>query len=161
MADKPRQYVLVAEPIRVSLSPFAFHAWSGQYRIGAKAVATGEAFSPVPYYLNGLAAELGVKAFLLAKGVPRKTLAKKKLGHNLDALFALAKEHGLAEYLTITDEQQVHLGLLNEYYSSRSLEYFPLDKALRGFVGLPSVTVVGELVDALLTATKTLCREAA
>jgi len=160
MADRARSVTIHTQSIVVNISPFAFHRWSQQYLAAAKAVSPSPSFSPVPYYLQGLATELALKAFLLAKGIARKTLATRKLGHDLKALLALSDQKGLSQYCSITPEQRSHLSLLNDYYSSRALEYFPLKKALMGFSGLPDLAIVAGFLECLLPSIEAECKSA-
>lgn len=51
----------------------------------------------VPWFLLGHAIELGLKAFLLTRGLTKENLRSKKLGfsHDLENLYAAARQHGL------------------------------------------------------------------
>jgi hypothetical protein len=144
----------------VNLSPIAFHKWSNEYLAAAKAITPAKSFSPVPYYLHGLAAELALKAFLLAAKVSRKTLSNRTLGHDLLALLEMAEEKGLRQRLPITSEAREQITLLKGYYTPRDLEYFPLEKALRGFKGLPDLAQLTTFLEGLLRAIEADCRTA-
>ena len=160
MAGEPRSVTIYPQSIVVNISPMAFHGWSEQYLAAARAVPSRQGFSPVPYYLHGLAMELALKAFLLAKGISRTTLANRKLGHNLHALLTESEQRGLQQYSPITAAHRFHLSLLNDYYASRALEYFDLEKALKGFSGLPDLALVGAFLDALLASIEAICHSA-
>jgi hypothetical protein len=160
MANRPQSVTIYPQSIVVNISPMAFHSWSEQYLAAARAVQPRPGFSPVPYYLHGLAMELALKAFLLAKGVPRRTLASHRLGHDLSALLAKSELMGIQHYLPITAQHRSQVSLLTDYFSSRALEYFDLEKALKGFSGLPDLAIVGTFLDTLLETIKAECHSA-
>jgi HEPN domain-containing protein len=157
VADTFGSVTVHPQPIVVNISPMAFLSWSGQYLAAARAAPPGQGFSPVPYFLHGLALELALKAFLLAKGVPRRALRSRRLGHDLRALLGKCEQQGMGQHLQITDSHRTHVSLLNDYYCPRDLEYVNLAKALKGFSGLPDLAVVGAFLDALLKSIKALC----
>jgi HEPN domain-containing protein len=154
------QYLMMAEPIKVNLSPLAFHRWARHYLVAAKAVPQNQGFTPAPYFLLGVSAELGLKAFLLAKGATRQSL-KKKFGHNVQRLLKAAETKGLGALLSVSPEQRVQIQRLRTYYTTRDLEYFPLEKALKGFSGLPDLAAVTAFVEQLLASTEQLCKAVA
>lgn len=157
MLVEPKNVTVYAKTLRVNLSPMAYHRWAEEYLAAAESIPDRDGFSPVPYYLHGLAAELGLKAFLLAKNHDRRTLAKRRLGHDLDALLQLAEQAGLSRYTPVTLEARSQVSLLRGYYKARDLEYFPLAKALRGFPELPNLVELSQFTSRLLTDIKAEC----
>jgi hypothetical protein len=152
------EYNLQAEPGIINISPFAFHLYAEQYLAAAKGVPPHEGFSPVPYNLYGIAIELALKAFLLAKGMTTKELEKKNtLGHNLEALLNCSEERGLREYIDVSAEVRSHFLLINDYYWKRHLVYFDLPRALKGSSDLPSLPILDRFLSNLLNSTKSLC----
>ena len=138
------------------MNPFAFHLYSEQYCEAARAVPAIEGFSPVPYQLYGISIELALKSFLLVKGLKKKEL-KKKLGHNLDALLRRAEQQDFYQYVSLTADERSQISRLNKYYVTRSLQYFNLRKALRGFPDRPLLPILDQLLLKILTSIKTLC----
>ena len=60
-------------------------------------------------FLMGRAIELGIKGYLLSKGVPMDVLRSRKVGHDLEAALELAVEKGFntEEVATPTDQQVI------------------------------------------------------
>lgn len=81
-------------------------------------VASNKRFLHVGYYLVSHAAELTLKAFLAAKGVPKAELWSRRLGHDLAAL-----EKAVAHHRLPTVENLHHLiwslGMMNDGHALR------------------------------------------
>ncbi len=142
------------------VTPIGFHQYASDFATWAeRAHAHGSKFfSPVPYYLYCRSLELVLKAFLLAKGVSKKQLKARSLGHDLTALLTKAKKLGLEEIVTIKPRWDAELSKANEYYSKKDFEYFNVGFA---YYGLPSLSVLQEFSDQLLQSLKRLCLDAA
>ena len=81
-----------------------------------------EIVAPAPVmFLIAHAVELGLKAFLRWKGVDLEGL--KKVGHNLEACWAATCEHGVTEYVSLSDEELGILRLIGDLNSSTELRY--------------------------------------
>ena len=81
-------------------TPFSTHRLAGEFLAAAlkiQPVATsataklGQPLSLTAYYLLGHSIELSLKAFLLGRGVPIRTLRSKAYGHDLAALLHEAR----------------------------------------------------------------------
>ena len=97
----------------------AMHRYAQEFHNAA--LKTGSPL--VRAYLLGHALELYLKVFLLKAG-HSTTLLKTKFGHNLVALLQEGEKHGLGNCVRIPAELRADLRLLNNVYSSKSLEYF-------------------------------------
>ena len=83
-----------------------------------------EIVAPIPVmYLVGHSIELGLKSYLLYKGVPLDDLPKKKYGHDLIKCFMKAKELGLLDVVNFEQGEIEGLEVLNELYSTKQLNY--------------------------------------
>lgn len=81
-----------------------------------------EIVAPTPVmFLIAHATELALKAYLRWKGVDLEGL--KRVGHNLEACWAAAREHGVTEHITLSDEELGILGLISDLHSSTELRY--------------------------------------
>ncbi|WP_252270984.1 hypothetical protein [Pseudomonas subflava] len=74
-------------------------------------------------YLIGHSIELGLKSYLLNKGVQLRELRSKKYGHDLHACHRKAKELGLLSHVKFKPEEEGAMELLNQLYSTKQLEY--------------------------------------
>jgi hypothetical protein len=85
----------------------------------------GHEFSaPVPVmFLTGQAIELALKAFLLSKGVPLKTLRGRDYGHQLHACLRKAKELGLGDLVALAQDEEETIEILDPLYSTKQLQY--------------------------------------
>jgi len=72
----PGNTVITPATATVNISPIGFHHYASQFAASARQAQAGlgGTFSPVPYYLYCRSLELVLKAFLLAKGVPKDDL---------------------------------------------------------------------------------------
>lgn len=104
-----------------------------------------EIVAPIPVmFLVGQSIELALKAYLLAKGVELRKL-RRDYGHELHRSLRKAKELGLADVVTLSDEEENVLVLLDALYSTKQLQYIitgaktfpvfgPLESAARKLV---------------------------
>lgn len=146
--------------VHVNLSPYGFNHYAAEYLAVARSVKVGASFSPVPYYLYCRCLELGLKAFLLLKGVSKQELKNKTLGHDLDAVVAKAEELGLSAFLVLSAEEKGEISKANSYYANKDFEYVNISKVMRGYPQLPllqildsaSAKIVDNLREACLSA---------
>ena len=143
-------------------TPIGFHHYASDFALWADRSRQHKTkfYSPVPYYLYCRALELGLKAFLLARGVTKKRLKTKTLGHNLEALALEAERLGLNDVMLLPDAWVVELRRANTFYHRKEFEYFDIGNALR-LHELPSLEILHSLCTALLGAIRPLCIEAA
>jgi len=104
----------------------------------------GECLIP-KYYLVCHALELGLKAFLNHKGISVKVLRSKKYGHDLRALFSLARQLGLRKEFHYTSAQWRAIRNLYSHYHSKSFEYLKV-----GYKTWPPYQVIQSAVAELL-----------
>ena len=141
-------------------TPIGFHNYASDFAVWANR-SRGEKtqfFSPVPYYLYCRSIELVIKAFLLAKGITKKQLKARKLGHDLTALLTEARKMGLEDIVVIDPEWEAELSKANDYYFKKDFEYF---NVAFGYYSLPSLVVLNELSEVLLKSLKRVCIDAA
>ena len=82
-----------------------------------------EMVAPVPVmFLIGQALELSLKAYLLSKGVDLRKL-RHDYGHGLHRALRKAKEFGLASVVTLTNDEEEVIELLDALYSTKQLQY--------------------------------------
>jgi len=107
------------------VSPLAFHYYATEYLEAAPRARAhaGERFSPVPYFLYCRTIELVLKAFLLAKGVPKRVL-KDKIGHSLSAALSRARREGLDDVITLKPEELKQIQKASPQYLTKEFEYF-------------------------------------
>jgi hypothetical protein len=83
-----------------------------------------ELSAPVPVmFLTRQAIELALNAFLLSKGVPLKTLRGREYGHQLHACLRKAKELGLSGLVTLAQDEEETIEILDPLYSTKQLQY--------------------------------------
>jgi len=76
------------------------------------------------YYLAGHSLELLLKAFLLDNGMTDQVLRSREVGHDLEACFKLALDHGLEDLAPLSDEDKELISILNREYSDKAFEYY-------------------------------------
>ncbi len=108
------------------VTPIGFYNYAADFAKWAeRSHAEGsQFFSPVPFFLYCRSIELLLKAFLLARGLPKAELKKRQLGHNLANLLVKARQFGLHEFTEVTANEESLLMLINPAYSGKELEYF-------------------------------------
>lgn len=114
--DDPTPYAVIDQPLGMYAGELT--ARSREYLDAAKAVAEAhpKALVHPKYYLLAHSIELALKAFLAAKGEPKRRL--KKLGHALPDLATAAADKGLGE-IEHFDVLIRHLWTINADYSLR------------------------------------------
>jgi len=153
-------YVLKAEPGVLHISPLGFHRYASEFFRAAQDFKINDGFSPVPYYLICRSVELALKAFLLAQGVPKRTLKERTLGHDLEKVLKKAVSLGLDQVVSITPQHKEELGKANNYYASKGFEYFEVTRAATGYPNLPDLRVLSDFASLLITKLKPLCLQA-
>jgi hypothetical protein len=152
-------YVIKVQSMVLHISPLGFHQYASEFLRAAEGFKINDGFSPVPYYLICRSMELALKAFLLAKGVPKKTL-KGTLGHNLEKVLKKAVSLGLDKVVSITPQHKEELRKANNYYASKGFEYFEVTRAATGYPNLPDLRVLSDFASLLVTKLKPLCIQA-
>jgi len=144
-----KNQVVTPGPGRLRLTPSGFHIRATSFLECAEHLDPGKpAWLPVRMFLYARAAELALKAYLLAR---RRTVADVKgLGHDLALLVQEATAFGLEVALSLTGADIRTILSLNDYYQDKKLEYFELQSALQGFPGLPALDQVRDVVTRLV-----------
>ncbi|MGH8059104.1 MAG: hypothetical protein ACREOH_18020 [Candidatus Entotheonellia bacterium] len=153
---QPKSYVLQAEPVVVRVTPYGFLRYAKEFLQAAQAIPRQDGFSPVPYYLFCRSLELGLKAFVLAKGDTVEAV-KKKLGHDLIKTLTRANALGLAAIVPVSPDELSEVAKANAYYVGKGFEYFQLIPAVTGYPDLASLSVLEGLADRLITAAEPVC----
>ncbi len=125
-------------------TPIGLARYAREFYVAA--VATEEKMgpreiTPIPVlYLSAHTIELGLKAFMLFKGVPLEELPKKKFGHDLVKCLKKADELGLKGIVSFDQVEIGAIRLLSDLYSSKQLNYivtgsksFPLHELVKSF----------------------------
>jgi HEPN domain-containing protein len=160
MREMMGNYVLKAELGVLHISPLGFHRYASEFLRAAQGFKISDGFSPVPYYLICRSIELALKSFLLAKGVPKRTLKERKLSHNLEKVLKKAVSLGLDKVISIPPQHKEELRKANTYYDSKGFEYFEVTSAAIGYPNLPDLRVLSDLASFLITRLKPLCLQA-
>lgn len=153
-------YVLKAEPGVLHISPLGFHRYASEFLRAAQGFKINDGFSPVPYYLICRSMELALKAFLLAKGLPKKKLKERNLGHDLEKVLNKAISMGLNKVVSISPQHKMELRKANNYYASKGFEYFEVIRAVTGYQNLPDLTALSDFALLLLTKLEPPCLQA-
>jgi hypothetical protein len=151
------QELIMPPPIRLNLTPLAFHQFAERFRDVARVAQVPSGFSPVPYYLYCRAIELSLKAFLLLNGVTKVEISRRTLGHDLVRNLDRAEALGLSAIVPVTGEERMQVVKANAYYVDKDFEYANVMRAVRGYRDLPDLSVLDLLVDRLLVQLKPLC----
>jgi hypothetical protein len=152
-----RPNTIQISPVVVNFSCYASGKWAEHFLIAAQSFPGDIKFSPVPYFLCCQSLELGLKAFLLLKGVPKKDLKKRTFGHNLVVLLAKAKSLDLQEFVSISAHDENLIAEINQFYDipgGRRLQYIDVGWAAEGFKGLPQLAELAGLVTRVVTDPK-------
>jgi len=152
--------VIKVPPIVLHISPLGFHRYAVEFLRAAQGSKINDGFSPVPYYLICRSIELAMKAFLLAKGVPKKRLKERNLGHDLEKVLEKAISMGLDEVVSISPQHKEELKKANNYYASKGFEYFEVIKAVMGYRNLPDIPVLSDFATLLVTKLEPVCLQA-
>jgi hypothetical protein len=155
----PRNTVITPATATVNISPIGFHHYASEFAASARQsqAGLGGTFSPVPYYLYCRSLELVLKAFLLAKGVPKDDLKRRSLNHDLSRILLRARGHGLDTTISFAAHWEDEIRKANSYYASKGFEYFDVIAAARGYPQLPALDALNEIVTALLERLEPIC----
>jgi len=153
--------VIKVPPMVLHISPLGFHRYAVEFLKAAHAFQIQDGFSPVPYYLFCRSIELVLKAFLLAKGLPKQKLKeKRRLGHDLDKILEKAISMGLNQVVSIFTQHREELRKANNYYASKGFEYFEVIRAVTGYRNLPDLSVLSDLASLLVSKLEPVCLRA-
>ena len=113
---------------------------------GTLANANGHKFFTPIYFLHGRSLELALKAFLLGRGVPYKTLRSNSFGHDLVTLLKESRRRRLGNLVKLSTTDCAAIALLNEQYAAKRFEYI-----VTGTARVPNLLGI-QLVNATLVA---------
>ena len=111
-------------------------------------------YSPVPYFLYCKSIELGLKAYLLAKGKNLKYV-KDSVGHDLTLGLKNARLNNLDNIVETTEIEKEEIEVANKYYKTKSFDYF-VSNHITGLKGLPKLNILKEYSHKLLNLIKPL-----
>lgn len=152
--------VIKVPPIVLHISPLGFHHYAAEFLRAATGLQITADFSPVPYYLFSRSIELALKAFLLAKGFPKRKLKHRSIGHDLEKALKKAVSLGLHDIVVISSRHTDELKKANNYYASKGFEYFKVVKAVTGYRNLPDLAVLSDLASILVSKLEPICFQA-
>ena len=147
---KMTNIIIHTETGHVYITPTGFLVYAKNYYTAAINWQSDGNYSPVPYFLFSRSIELGLKAFLLAKGEKIHVVKSKKIiGHNL--IFALRKAefYSLSEFEHTTTEEEKELQKANAYYNEKGFEYFDI-KNLFHKKDMPDLKILQQYSEKLL-----------
>ena len=98
--------------------------------------------SPV-YYLICHGIEVGLKAFLRAKGLTLSEL--RNIGHNLDHALGTAITLGFEDLCPLSAQDKIIIGHVNNYYKAKHFEY-----RVTGYVTLSPPEVLLDVAERIL-----------
>lgn len=154
--------VKIPGPMQINITPIGFHTYASDFLSSASSIPPSNSYSPVPFYLYCRALELGLKAFLLAAGVPKAKLKSNTLGHDLVAVLAEANAKGLSALFTVSPAEEVEIKKANDYYVRKEFEYFEnVFKLVTGHPDLPNPLILNDLLLRLLPSIKDICLKVA
>ena len=153
-------HVIKVQSAVLHISPLGFHRYASEFLRAEQGFKINDSFSPVPYYLICRSTELALKAFLLAKGVPKRTLKGRTLGHDLEKVLKNAISLGLDKVLSITPQYKEELRKANNYYASKGFEYFEVTRAATGYLNLPDLRLLSDFASLLVSKLKPFCLKA-
>ena len=107
------------------------------------------------YFLFGRAIELALKAFLLHNGVSEKQLAKRDLGHNLQALLQEAEKHGLSMHVSLQSPERGMIEVLSREYQDTRLGY----RVSGATYYLPPIDHTENIARNLISGLRSLCQD--
>ncbi len=150
-----RNAIAKLETFSMNISPYGFHTYAMDYMETAEKWTNEAEYSPVPYFLYCRAIELGLKAFLLAKG---KNLAyiKNSVNHNLSVGLKNARQNSLDDIIETTEIEEEEIEKANKYYKTKGFEYFFVLNHMTGLKELPKLDVLQEYSKKLLVKIKPL-----
>lgn len=150
-----KNIVIKVDPIKFNITPFGFHKYASDYLDIADKWADESRYSPVPYFLYCRAIELGLKAYLLAKG---KNLdwVKFSLGHDLAKGLKNSRLNSLDDIVETKDTEEKEIKVANKYYNTKGFEYFFISNHVTGLKELPKLGILKGYAHRLLKNIKPL-----
>jgi hypothetical protein len=150
----PRKIVIKIESMNLNITPLGFHKYARDYLRTADNLTLESQYSPVPYFLYCRAIELGLKAYLLAKG--KNLDFVKDLRHDLKKGLKCARKHALDNIIVTTENENNQIKIANKYYNTKGFEYFEVFNHALGLEGLPELDVLKKYTHKLLNKIKPL-----
>jgi hypothetical protein len=127
-------------PISVALGPPGTLLYGRDFFEAAESFR-GRERAVVPYFLYSQAIELGLKAFLLWKGMSVVELRQRPYGHDLAALLTEANRRGLEQHVPLSADERQTIEIASRFYDSgparRRFQYFDVMLVLKDFKSLP------------------------
>lgn len=143
------QYIKLTTPIKINITPRAFHMWAEHYYKCKQDFKPPSKFSPVPYFLLCRAIELELKSRHLHK-FPAQHI-KTKYDHHLLKSY---KDLDINQK-TLSDLELTTLKLADKIYSKeKGFEYFQPQHALVGYSTFPDLNTLDTIAIKLLTEGK-------
>jgi len=155
-----KNVVISPKPATLFITPVVFLQYARDFYKAFSSYKPEKHYSPPSYYLLCRALELSFKAYLLIKGVDRKQLKKRSLGHDLEKILKKAKEFGIASIVQISDLEKEHIKRANNWYARNGFEYFELENILEGASTLPDLQVLTGLLEKLIEKLRPICLDA-
>lgn len=143
------------EPLKFNITPFGFHKYASDYLDTADNWSSESKYSPVPYFLYCRSIELGLKAFLLAKG-KNLEYVKYKIGHSLTKALENARQNALDDIIETSDIEKVEIEIADKYYKDKGFEYFSVSNHVTGLKELPKLDILKEYSQKLISKIKPL-----
>ena len=145
-------HIIQPETGHIYITPTGFLVYAQNFYSAAIKWETDGNYSPVPYFLFCRSIELGLKAFVLAKG-EKMEVVKLKIRHNIDFALEKALNYSLADFLLTTEEEKKELQKANIYYNDKGFEYFNI-KNLFGKNDLLELEILKQYSEKLLKEIK-------
>lgn len=149
-----RKIVIKLDSISLNITPLGFHKYARDYLRTADNLILESQYSPVPYFLYCRAIELGLKAYLLAKG--KNLDFVKDLRHDLKKGLKHARKHALDNIIVTTETEINQIKIANKYYNTKGFEYFSVSNHVTGLQELPKLDVLKTYTHKLLKKIKPL-----
>lgn len=134
--------------------PHGFWRFSANYLLAARTVEVkiheeGQLFFPT-LQLYGITIELGLKAFLLKRGLTLDQV--RSLSHNLTKALILARRHKLGREVKLDRREIAAIQILDINYSSHRLRYI-----VTGATKIPQLVYISRAAKSLVFGLEYLC----
>lgn len=150
-----KKYVLKAESMKITITPFGFRKYANDYFVAGEIWLEKQdkeeetTYSPVPYFSYCRAIELGLKAYLLAKGKSIKWI-KTELRHDLKKALKHAKQNSLEDLVNTSNKEELEIEIANIYYDEKGFEYFFFENHVTGLKDLPNLEIIRKYSEKLI-----------
>lgn len=136
------------------VTPYGIWRYGNDYRMASVYVLIQYPDQPfVPYLsLLGQSIELLLKAFLMAQGVTLIEL-KKNFGHDIKALVAEARKHGIESKVTLTNAHWATIELMSDEYKYKRYHYIKVGQML-----VPDLQLGHEAAERLCKCLESICK---